>query len=108
MFSLDTNLYFFFFIVPGYLLLDVDDNGKSKCKEIFEIIIPHVAQPNITDKELVKSLFGYKFNPAYLTHSDSNESLSLIQSKLCSNITNEWILFTILEKGSIIIFTKYI
>jgi hypothetical protein len=83
--------------------LDVDDNSQTKCEQIFESIIPHIVRHNITDKELVQSLFGARFNPVYLTHSDANKTTPIMQGKLCSNTSNEWIWFTFLEEGRIII-----
>ncbi len=85
------------------MLLDIDNNSRPICKQIFQNIIPHIVRNNITDKDLVQSLFGNKFNPVYLTNSDSNETMPIMQVELCSNISNEWISFTILEKGDIII-----
>jgi hypothetical protein len=66
---------------------------------MFETNIPHIARPNITDKDLVQSLFDNKLNQMYAWYSYSSEAVPITRSKLCSNISNEWILFTILDKG---------
>ncbi len=104
LFLLHWNSYFYLSKAPQYLLLDIDDNSRPICKQILENIIPHIVRNNATDKDLVQSLFANKLNPTYLTHSDSNETIPIMQGKLCSNSSNEWILFTILEKGNIIIY----
>jgi hypothetical protein len=81
--------------------LDVDNTRKFHCKQIFSNIIPNIARPDSIDIDLIQSLFGTRFNPVYLTHSDTNETIPIMQGKLCSNVFNEWILLTILEKGII-------
>jgi len=83
--------------------LNINDDRQPICKQIFETIIPNIVRHNITDKDLVQTLFEKNFNPAYLTHSDKNETIPNMQGKLCSNTSNEWILLTILEKGIIVI-----
>jgi hypothetical protein len=87
--------------------LGVNGNSKPECKQIFENVIPNIARHKITDKNLVQSLFGNKIHPAYVTHSDTSETIIMMQAKLCSNNSNEWILFTILEKGDIIRYFHY-
>jgi hypothetical protein len=61
--------------------------------------MPHNLQHNATDKELVNSLFGKKMNLADVIQSDSNERVPIMQGKLCSNSSNEWMLLTNFEKG---------
>ncbi len=87
--------------------MDIDGNSEPQCKQIFENVIPNIARHNITDKNLVRLLFGNKIHPVYVTHSDTNETITMMQAKLCSNTSNEWILFTILEKGDIIRYFHY-
>ena len=88
--------------VPQYLVLDVDHNNRSICRSIVESVLPYTVRHISSDKDLVQSLFGNKFNPTYLTHVGSDETTPIRQGRLCSNTSNQWISLTYLDKGFII------
>ncbi|UJR16127.1 hypothetical protein I4U23_003039 [Adineta vaga] len=56
---------------------------------------------SVTNKNLIQLLFGTKINLAYVTHSNINETLSIKHAKLCSNSSNEWILFTAFDRETL-------
>jgi hypothetical protein len=80
-------------------LLGIDGLSEPRCKPIFESSVPYSLQQNITDKELINSLFGKKINLAYVIRSYPKERAPIMQGKLCLNSSNEWMLLTILGKG---------
>ncbi len=94
--------------VPEYFWLYVGRHSRAKCKEIFKNIIPFTVDHVIADKNVVQSLFGNIFNRAYFIHSDSSETIPVMQGSLCSNTSNEWILFSIVERGHIFTHFFYI
>jgi hypothetical protein len=81
--------------------LDINNNRQATCKQIFENVVPNIKQFNITDKELVRLFLGKNFNPAYIAYRDSNETIPMMHGKFCSNTSNQWILFTVLQEGII-------
>ncbi|CAF1006211.1 unnamed protein product [Adineta steineri] len=87
--------------IPHYLLLDIDDRSESKCKQIFQNVIPNIEQNNMKDKDFIRSLFENKISSAYITYSDMDKAIPEIRAKLCSNISYEWILFSIVEKDQL-------
>lgn len=83
--------------VPKYILLDLDQDKQRKCNQMHEEIVPHNVQANMTDKDLVRSLFNNRVNLAYVINSDANLETIPMQGNLCKNASYEWLLLTIID-----------
>jgi hypothetical protein len=86
--------------VPRYLLISFGGRRRTICQPIFERIIPNTESDTNADGTLIKSLFGNRQNPAFVSISTTNKSMPRMRGKFCSTASSGWILFTTFDESN--------